>query len=557
MKMFWSLQRKIVLIAILTSMVSTVIVGGLAVYSFYSEQVELQKKELQSVQEGFLPPLVIAAWNLDDAQVKAQVMGILKLQTITGAEVSDRSGAPIFSERKSESLSEVTLTKMPLIHKQGASESPVGTLKIEQSNDYIWSGIRKNVFSILMSEIAKVVMGTIVLVILFGRLVTNDLVKIVNFLKRNPILSDSKVEPLELDRSNNLYQDEIDDLVTSINAAVFASFQSQLQIVRLKERAEHLNHAKTLFLANMSHELRTPLNSLVGLIHVLGQKVSENEDRKFLNTLEEKGRNLIITIGNVLDYSRLENNELRLEFRRVELKALLQSLVDQYRHRASEKGIALIDDLPTDLPEFVDCDGDRVTQILGQVLDNAIKFTNKGYIDFRVRRNQNEYTFTISDTGVGMSDETLAHAFEMFYQGDDSREKNFQGSGVGLSLVKALVELMGGKVRILSELSKGTTVNLIFEMRSIERNQFFGEKGSQIQFSDLTPQTILVADDVEENRFIIQYYLSKGPYKLIFAENGQKAVEAYKENKVDLVLMDLAMPLLDGYKATELIRVYE
>jgi CheY-like chemotaxis protein len=110
---------------------------------------------------------------------------------------------------------------------------------------------------------------------------------------------------------------------------------------------------------------------------------------------------------------------------------------------------------------------------------------------------------------------------------------------------------------ILSELTKGTTVNITLEMRALERNQFLGNKGGQIQFGQLTPQTILVADDVEENRFIIQYYLSKCPYKLIFAENGQKAVEAFKENKVDLVLMDLAMPLLDGYKATEFIRTFE
>jgi PAS domain S-box-containing protein len=342
--------------------------------------------------------------------------------------------------------------------------------------------------------------------------------------------------------------------------------ESEEKIEWLREEAEAANRAKSDFLARMSHEIRTPLNVVIGMGDVLERTALNTEQRQYVRVFQKAGSSLLTLINDLLDLSKVEAGRMALEEIDFDLSGVTDAIVEIMSLRAHQKGIELRSEIATGVPARLKGDPDRLRQVLINLVSNAIKFTSKGRVLLRVEPdpdnlNAGNLRFSVSDTGIGIASGKLSVIFEDFAQGDASTTRMYGGTGLGLAISKRLVELMNGRIWAESRPGEGAAFYFTAAFGVVspasetatdrEAEQRVPRAGA---FSGLR---LLVADDSEENRFLVAEYLKDLGCNLEFAENGQIAVEKFCTGAYDLVLMDLQMPVMDGYSAVRRIRGWE
>ncbi|OHX66103.1 ATP-binding protein [Flammeovirga pacifica] len=335
-----------------------------------------------------------------------------------------------------------------------------------------------------------------------------------------------------------------------------------------KDKAERLANIKMEFLSTMSHEIRTPMNSIIGSINLLfDSDLNDYQDKK-LHMMQFAANNLLRLINEILDFNKLEANKVHLETIRFSIPETLDNLLSMHVDNAEKKNITLqlqLEKVPVD---FVVGDPTRLSQILLNLISNAIKFTEKGGVEIKVRSTFNNkttvvYEFEIVDSGIGISQEKIDTIFEAFTQEDSSTTRRFGGSGLGLSITKKLIDLLEGSLEVKSEIGKGTSF-IARVPYQIADNQEKKSKKKRKQIvldhqKDLKDINVLLVDDNEFNILIATEFLNRWQANIITARNGEEAINAIKENKeaIQLVLMDLQMPVLNGFEATKLIRSFD
>ena len=335
--------------------------------------------------------------------------------------------------------------------------------------------------------------------------------------------------------------------------------KEMIQAVALK-RAEEMSDLKTYFMSNMSHELRTPLNAIMGVADVMLKEVKDDKIKNNFEVIKNASVNLLSSVSDILDYARIEKGELSLTDEVFEpLQVLLQSK-NSAAMQTLHKGLEFTYIPAVDLPKNLRGDAARLGQIVNNLLSNAIKFTNAGAIRFEVFQKDTgndriDLMLKVTDTGVGIPKDKLDTVFNSFTQESIDNKRKFGGLGLGLSIVKKLVDLHGGTVMIESEVDKGTccTVVLPYEVAFVE-SKTVTAKYPKDSF-DLMGARILVVEDNDVNRFIMKTILSRwGNTEVEFAADGSLALEELAARQYDIVLMDLQMPVMDGYEASERIR---
>jgi PAS domain S-box-containing protein len=332
----------------------------------------------------------------------------------------------------------------------------------------------------------------------------------------------------------------------------------------LKAEADSANRAKTDFLTQMSHEIRTPLNVVIGMGDLLDRTQLTIEQRKYVRVFQRAGSNLLALINDILDLAKVESGHTVLEAIDFEIKEVMESIVEVMGFRAREKGLAISCRILGGTPPALVGDPDRLRQVLINLVNNAVRFTTQGHVTLDVGPDADgTLHFTVSDTGIGIAAENLESIFEAFRQADASTARKYGGTGLGLAISKRLVELMGGRIWVVSKLDAGTTVHFTarFAVSSAGVSSSPGEKRPEAHEPAIARPVsglrILVADDSGENRFLVAEYLKDLDCRLDFAEDGLATVEKFQSGEFDLVLMDLQMPLMDGYEATRRIRQWE
>lgn len=334
------------------------------------------------------------------------------------------------------------------------------------------------------------------------------------------------------------------------------------ELARAKKTAEAARDAEKQFLARMSHEIRTPLNAIIGMSHLLSGTATSLEQHDYVSSIKTSADLLLKIVSDILDISKIEAGEIKVNSESFNLRSLVISLQKTFRVKGGETGVEVLMDVDKQIKNLVIGDELLLTQILMNLMSNAMKFTSKGNVKISVKLLESKdekyfLEFDVSDTGVGIDQEKLGLIFENFKQADEQVRHEFGGTGLGLAITKKFVELQGGEIWAESKLGEGTSFKFkITYLDSGEKEVVEIEKDEQALHTVFEPseQSILIVEDNYMNRKYITTLMNKWQIKFDVAINGREGWEMAQQNNYDLIFMDISMPEMDGYQATKLIR---
>lgn len=334
------------------------------------------------------------------------------------------------------------------------------------------------------------------------------------------------------------------------------------ELEKVKKKVEKSSRAKSAFLSTMSHEIRTPMNAIIGMTNLLVKGDPREDQMEQLEILDFSAKSLLSLINDVLDFSKIESGKVELESVPFNLKTLLNGVLESFRFTAERKNIQLKLDYSENVPTVIVGDSNRLTQILNNIVGNAVKFTDEGSVTVAVEEIEHQekklkLLFAIVDTGVGISRDKQEQIFESFTQERNDASRVFGGTGLGLTISKKLVELQSGEIYLESEKGNGSTfyVELCFTEYDDEDTSSDCRRRTKPESLDET--TILLVEDNIVNQKVMSRFLEKWNIDVIVANDGKQALEKIQDNSVNLVLMDLQMPNMDGYEATCHIREFD
>ncbi|MBC3766955.1 MHYT domain-containing protein [Neptunicella marina] len=327
------------------------------------------------------------------------------------------------------------------------------------------------------------------------------------------------------------------------------------QLREAKEAAENAASVRAAFMANMSHEIRTPMNAIIGFSDILLESRLEADQAKQLRTINNSAKSLLHLLNDILDSAKLEKGKLELEIRDFSLIEEVDTVVSTLWLQARNNGLKLTTNISPKLKACYQGSPERIRQVLTNLLSNAVKFTQQGFVELNVEpETANQVKFSVIDSGIGMSEEQLANVFEPFTQADASMSRRFGGTGLGTTICKQLVDLMGGTISAKSELGKGSEFTVILPLE--EGQQQTSELA--IESVQLPPLKILIVDDIQQNIDLLTLLFSRHGHEVVTARDGQQAlIRMTTEDNLDLVLMDVQMPVMDGLTAARERRIQE
>ena len=365
------------------------------------------------------------------------------------------------------------------------------------------------------------------------------------------------------DSSGNLKWWEMNvKLLKSQEGIIEGAIGSLAEVTQIKEKEYELkkaNKAKSKFLSTMSHEIRTPLNAVIAISNILLMDEPRDSQLDNINALKFSSRHLLNLINDILDYNKLTSGKLHFDNSPFNLRQIINGTINSFSFNAREKGIHLSTTVSSMVPDGVKGDSLRLSQVLTNLLGNSVKFTNEGHVELEVdiieeSDDKIKLRFSVHDTGIGIAQEKLKNIFERFTQAETHTTRMYGGTGLGLAITKQLLHLQNSRINVESKLGKGTTFWFDLKFDKLIKKELIRIDPEQETQFDLKGMKLLVVDDNQMNLMVIEQFFDKWNVQYDSATNGNQAVEKVKVKAYDVVLMDLQMPVMNGYEAVAEIR---
>ncbi|MGK0290723.1 MAG: signal transduction histidine kinase [bacterium] len=581
------------------------------VISYHHVQKDISH-EIQKLQKTFKHVISNSLWSFNYSLLGSILTGMKEISIVSGAKILDEKGKVIRSigiiidtngekaivDEKENHIplyeegipfTKILVQKFPLYHTdQFKKKRKIGTWIVYTSSEVVFNRVKFHFILVLINIIVKTIVLWLIFLYVIRKIVGKPLNTLIQEIEK---IDYNSIEPIFFQSNTSNHHNELNILESSFNSMVKRLQQSQQEVFYInshleekveqrtkellqsnqdliiaKQQAEIANQAKSLFLANISHELRTPLNAIIGFSQLIAEtKKLPQEHQENIHVVVSSGEHLLSIINQVLDFSKIESGTMEVHNKQFHFPQFLQEIEKMICFRLQEKHLSFKIETGNQLPEYVFADETKLRQVIINLLDNAIKFTKEGLIWLRVKIKSDHRPllqpnfflyFEIEDSGIGVLPSEIDKLFQNFSQTSSGKDLDRgTGLGLGLAISSRFVELLGGQIHVDRQIQTGAKFYFQIPIETPKKTSSLAENFIKSTFAPMKQyHRILVVDDASENRSLLQKLLSPYQFTVQEANDGLQAVKIWEEWEPHLIFMDLKMPELDGYKATQMIR---